>query len=55
MAVGPAGFLIGQKVRVWYSSARAWKVVRIRAIQFHHATETYIYGLGREEARATAC
>ena len=44
MATGPE-FMLGQEVRVWYSSARAWKVARIRAFRFHGATGTYTYEL----------
>jgi hypothetical protein len=45
MNAGRAAFEIGQRVRVWYSSARAWKVARIRSVCFDIASRTYTYGL----------
>jgi hypothetical protein len=38
-------FEIGQAVRVWYKSARAWKAARIRAVCLHWASGTYTYGV----------
>jgi hypothetical protein len=44
-AAEPAAFTIGQRVRVWYSSARAWKLARVRSICLDLATGKCTYGL----------
>src|SRR5262245_55072692 len=45
ITTGATKFSIGQKVRVWYSSTRTWKVATIRAVCLHWATRTHTYGL----------